>query len=114
MAGRCRRSRRRHSSARERQRSSSFRWVCTRPCLLLRRHPMLACIFGEDLWAFRQHILLYPCKERVALARDRIPFLVEVVVARIIALRIGGKGTTGHLDHASNGPSSHHDGVPPP
>src|SRR5437868_15155351 len=99
MAGRCRRSRRHRSSVRAPPRQSSSRWACSRPCFLLRRDTMFADILREDLGTFRQHILFHPREERVAFARDRVPFLVETVVAWIVALRIGGKGAAWDLNH---------------
>src|SRR5690348_14663094 len=36
---------------------------------------------GEDLRAFLQHVGLHPRQEPVAVARDRVPFLVIGVVA---------------------------------
>ena len=67
-----------------------------------------ARILGEGLGAFLQHVFLHPGEEAVALARDPVPLLVEAVVARVIALRIGREGAARHLDHMADGPVRQH------
>src|SRR3569833_743029 len=71
----------------------------------------LARILREGFGALVEHVVLHPFVERVALARDLIPLLVEAVVARVIALRIGRERAARHLDHMTDGPVRQHHGV---
>ena len=65
---------------------------------------MFARMHGKGLGAFFQHVTLHPGEERIALARDGVPCLVEAVVARVIALRIGRKRAARNLDDVANRP----------
>src|ERR1700677_5100348 len=55
-----------------------------------------------------EDMLLHPGLERLALARDGVPLLVESVVARIIALRVGRKRSTLHFTHCADHPGWQH------
>ena len=53
-------------------------------------------------------LVFIQARKRVAFARDRVPFLVEGVVARVIALRIRREGAARHLDDMADGPVRQH------
>ena len=90
-ACRCRRSRRRRCAAHARPRSSSSRSAC-RLCHVAHRHAAFAPsrrVRGERLGPFFQNVRLHPGEKRIAVARDRVPGLVEGIVALVVAVRIG-------------------------
>src|SRR5580658_9185239 len=58
-----------------------------------------------------QDVLLHPCQEGLALARDWVPLLIEGIITRIIALRVGRKRPTFHFAHSPDYPGRQNDGV---
>src|SRR5882724_9565517 len=51
-----------------------------------------------------QNVFLHPLQETLPTARDRVPGIVEGVVAPIITMRVGWASTTGRRGNGADGP----------
>src|SRR6478752_7956546 len=69
----------------------------------------LACgmrrMHGEHTRSLLQHVRLHPGEKAVAVAGDRVPGLVEGIVALVVAVRIGRVGAARHTGNGADGPA---------
>src|SRR4030081_1797432 len=75
----------------------------------VRRLRRLACdvrsVHGESFRSLLQHVRFHPGEKTVAVAGDRVPGLIVSIVARIIAVRVGGMRTTRHAGNRPDRPA---------
>src|SRR5215211_6241507 len=84
----------RYSSATDFRCSSVIVWVVT--------------AIGHLLSRVDHHVLVHPLRERLAVTRDGVPLLVEVVVPRRVADGEAGVGAVGHVAHGLDHPRGQH------
>src|SRR5580704_2086952 len=84
-------------------------WLCVMVALSMPREPL--ALGGKDLGPLFEHVGLHPGQESVAVARDRVPFLVIGVVALVVALRIGGVRAARYADDRVDGPRRQDHGI---
>src|SRR2546423_3230751 len=58
-------------------------------------------------------VALHPCEEALAVAADRVPAHVELVVAVVVAVRVGGVRPAGGECDGVHGPAGDHDAAGP-
>src|SRR5208283_193367 len=66
----------------------------------------------EPVEALRfQDVLAHPRNERVTVSRDRVPFLVEGIVALVVAVRVRGGCASGRRRDSADHPGWQNDGI---
>src|SRR5579883_969358 len=68
-------------------------------------------LLGEGFRPLLEHIGFHPGQEAVAVARDRVPFLVIGVIALVVTLGIGRMGAARHADDGVDGPGRQDHGI---
>ena len=67
------------------------------------RGPLIRGLVAIEVTGF-EDMLAHPTEERVAVARDRVPTLVEGIVARVVAMGIGRRRASRHLRDRADHP----------